>query len=266
MTPGTRPAGVYTAGAAQRLVNRQNMMVGKKVVILGSGDIGMIMARRLTLEGAKVKAVVELIDVLKSEYSVDSDRVYATGISMGGYGTWDLLARHSELFAAAIPVCGGVDVSLASIFKDIPIYTFHGLKDTTVPPTGTLNVYNAIKNLGGNKIKLITYDNGSHSIWDTAYGTSGLIEWLLTHKLSDRTVRDETEDTSVLTTVPTDTTTQDVPTDTTAENTSAVETILEDTAVTTENNSDSSCGGISLLATFISVTVGILGVAILKKY
>ena len=62
MTPGTRPAGVYTAGAAQRLVNRQNMMVGKKVVILGSGDIGMIMARRMTLEGAKVLAVAELMD------------------------------------------------------------------------------------------------------------------------------------------------------------------------------------------------------------
>ena len=62
MTPGTRPAGVYTAGAAQRLVNRQNMMVGKRVVILGSGDIGMIMARRMTLEGAKVLAVAELMD------------------------------------------------------------------------------------------------------------------------------------------------------------------------------------------------------------
>jgi len=62
MTPGTRPAGVYTAGAAQRLVNRQNMMVGKKVVILGSGDIGMIMARRMTLEGAKVLAVAEIMD------------------------------------------------------------------------------------------------------------------------------------------------------------------------------------------------------------
>ena len=62
MTPGTRPAGVYTAGAAQRLVNRQNMMVGKKVVILGSGDIGMIMARRMTLEGAEVLAVAEIMD------------------------------------------------------------------------------------------------------------------------------------------------------------------------------------------------------------
>lgn len=62
--PGTRPAGVYTAGTAQRLVNRQNEMVGKKVVILGSGDIGMIMARRMTLEGAKVVAVVEMMDFL----------------------------------------------------------------------------------------------------------------------------------------------------------------------------------------------------------
>ena len=62
--PGTRPSGVYTAGAAQRLVNRQNAMVGKNVVILGSGDIGMIMARRMSLEGAKVLAVVEIMDFL----------------------------------------------------------------------------------------------------------------------------------------------------------------------------------------------------------
>lgn len=62
--PGTRPAGVYTAGTAQRLINRQNEMVGRKVVILGSGDIGMIMARRLTLEGAQVVAVVEIMDYL----------------------------------------------------------------------------------------------------------------------------------------------------------------------------------------------------------
>ena len=64
MTPGARPAGVYTAGAAQRLVNRQNELVGKKVVILGSGDIGMIMARRMTLEGAEVLAVIEIMDFL----------------------------------------------------------------------------------------------------------------------------------------------------------------------------------------------------------
>ena len=64
MVPGTRPAGLYTAGAAQRLVNRQNIMVGKRIVILGSGDIGMIMARRMTLEGAKVVMVVELMDYL----------------------------------------------------------------------------------------------------------------------------------------------------------------------------------------------------------
>ena len=63
-TPGTRPSGIYTAGTAQRLVNRENEMVGRNVVILGSGDIGMIMARRMTLEGAKVLAVVEIMDFL----------------------------------------------------------------------------------------------------------------------------------------------------------------------------------------------------------
>jgi len=62
--PGTRPSGIYTAGAAQRLINRQNRMIGRKIIILGSGDIGMIMARRLTLEGAKVVAVVELMSYL----------------------------------------------------------------------------------------------------------------------------------------------------------------------------------------------------------
>ncbi|MBQ9827670.1 MAG: FAD-dependent oxidoreductase, partial [Lachnospiraceae bacterium] len=62
--PGTRPAGIYTAGAAQRLINRQNTIVGKDIVILGSGDIGMIMARRMTLEGCKVRAVVEIMDYL----------------------------------------------------------------------------------------------------------------------------------------------------------------------------------------------------------
>ena len=64
MVPGTRPAGLYTAGAAQRLVNRQNIIVGRRVVILGSGDIGMIMARRMTLEGAQVVMVVELMSYL----------------------------------------------------------------------------------------------------------------------------------------------------------------------------------------------------------
>ena len=64
MVPGTRPAGLYTAGAAQRRVNRQNIIVGRRVVILGSGDIGMIMARRMTLEGAQVVMVVELMSYL----------------------------------------------------------------------------------------------------------------------------------------------------------------------------------------------------------
>ena len=212
-------------------------------------------------ESLPLKAAFELLESVIKDYSVDTDRVYATGLSMGGYGTWDLLARHGDVFAAAIPVCGGVDVSLAENFKNIPIYTFHGLKDTTVPSTGTVNVVNAIKNLGGEKITLVTYADAGHSIWNTAYGTEGLFEWLLSQKLSDRK-EDEAEDTTTEAQKPADTTT--VPSDTATETTPNV-TQAPDT--TPNENESKGCGNTSFaLAAALVGVLSILGVAIVKKH
>lgn len=209
-------------------------------------------------ESAPLKALLELIDVLKGEYNVDSDRIYATGLSMGGYGTWDLLARHGDIFAAAIPVCGGVDVSHADIYKDIPIYTFHGLKDTTVPSTGTLNVVDKIKELGGEKITLVTYPDGAHSIWNTAYGTQGLFEWLLSNKLSDRTKAEETTAPAETTTeIPEETTT--VPEETTIQQESSVDTTLESE---TSVNEETGCAGMSAFAVLCVSIVSILSFAV----
>ncbi len=137
-------------------------------------------------ESVPLKGVVELIGEIKKEYSIDEDRLYASGISMGGYGTWDLLVRHGDMFAAAIPVCGGCDVSKAAQIANIPVFTFHGKKDTTVPNTGTLAMVDAMKAAGGKNIELVEYPNGAHSIWEQAYAHEGLAEWLLSHKLSDR--------------------------------------------------------------------------------
>ena len=213
-------------------------------------------------ESFPLKAAFELLESVIKDYSVDADRVYATGLSMGGYGTWDLLARHGDVFAAAIPVCGGVDVSLAKQFKDIPIYTFHGMKDTTVPPTGTVNVVNTIKNLGGEKITLVTYADAGHSIWNTAYGTEGLFEWLLSHKLSDRK-EDEAEDTTTEAQKPADTTA--VPTDTTSVQSPSVTTQAPDNAPS--DNSTGGCGNISLaLAVAFVGIASVLGFAIIKKH
>lgn len=133
-----------------------------------------------------MREVIELLDFLQDQYSVDSDRCYVAGLSMGGYGTWDLLVRCGDRFAAAIPVCGGCDVEKAALLTDIPIRTFHGMKDPTVPYTGTSMMVERIRNLGGSKITFTPYPEGNHLIWDEAFATDGLFTWLLSQKRSDR--------------------------------------------------------------------------------
>ena len=85
-------------------------------------------------ESRYLRAVYELILSLKTSLPVDADRIYVTGISMGGYGTWDIIERHPELFAAALPVCGAGDPSKAELIKDLPVWCFHGDFDHVVPP------------------------------------------------------------------------------------------------------------------------------------
>ncbi len=118
------------------------------------------------------------------KYSVDSDRIYVTGLSMGGFGTWDLICRYPDYFTAAIPVCGGADASYADKIKHIPIWTFHSSNDQIVNPAGTYNMVKALTNLGAD----ITYtktDEGTkndamgHSAWVPAYREEELLNWLL---------------------------------------------------------------------------------------
>ena len=131
-------------------------------------------------------AVVEILDNVFNNYSVDRDRVYASGLSMGGFGTWDLLARHSDIFAAGVPICGGGDPSKANILKDIPIRTFHGTADNVVPFRGTQEMYNAIIAAGGTKISFTSYGGADHFIWDTVYSTGWVFDWLFEQSMADR--------------------------------------------------------------------------------
>ena len=147
-------------------------------------------------ESNELQMVMLLLDKLKKEYSVDTDRIYASGISMGGFGTWDLITRHPNTFAAAIPVCGGADPSKAELVKDIPIYTFHGENDWDVPVAGTRAMVEAIKSAGGKKITYTEYPGMGHNIWDDAFATTGLFDDLFKHKLSDRVVEEVSSETS----------------------------------------------------------------------
>lgn len=151
--------------------------------------------QKQALEEAKdVGAIMELINLVKDEYNVDSDRVYVTGLSMGGYGTWRMLYKAPDTFAAGIVVCGGCDPKYAEILKDIPIKIFHGSKDDSVPIEEDKQIYNAIKELGGDKIEFKTFIGGGHGIWDYAYRTEGLFDWLFAQKLSDRIETPETKE------------------------------------------------------------------------
>lgn len=116
-------------------------------------------------------AITEALSILNQiceEDSVNLDRIYVVGLSMGGYGTWNLLMNHSDIFASGMPICGGADPSKADILKDIPIYTFHGDRDSVVPVAGTREVVEAIRNAGGEMITYEEVPGVDHNVWSYA--------------------------------------------------------------------------------------------------
>ena len=146
-------------------------------------------------ESDQMIAVMELLEQLKTEYSVDTDRIYASGISMGGFGTWDVMMRHNDVFAAAIAVCGGGDISQAENLVDVPLFVFHGDADTAVPVSGSRDTVQAIKDAGGTKVEYVEYKGAGHGIWNDAFATEGLLEKLLACRLSDRIPVEESSET-----------------------------------------------------------------------
>ena len=118
--------------------------------------------------------------------NLDINRIYVTGLSMGGYGTWEMIQRRPEFFAAAIPICGGGDKLQASNLTKIPIWAFHGTKDKAVPVIRTTDMYQSIKTatkLNPLRIKMTLYENKGHLIWNETYDNSEVIQWLLTQRI-----------------------------------------------------------------------------------
>lgn len=118
-----------------------------------------------------------LIDSLIAFYPIDTNRIYITGLSMGGFGTWDAIARYPNKFAAATPICGGGDEKTAKTIKDIPIWAFHGSADPVVPPDRSRNMINAIRADGGKPI-YTEYKGVGHGSWFKAYKEPALLKWL----------------------------------------------------------------------------------------
>src|SRR5262245_8910183 len=131
-------------------------------------------------EGGKL--ALAILDEVEKEYTVDNKRLYLTGLSMGGMGTWSLGAAHPEKWAAIVPICGGVFNSrevdeTAKKLKDIPIWCCHGDKDTAVKVERSRELIDALKKLGVDP-KYTEYPGVGHNSWDKAYDTDELYEWM----------------------------------------------------------------------------------------
>lgn len=121
--------------------------------------------------------LIALINQLKKTLPVDTNRIYITGLSMGGYGTFEIVERYPHLFAAAVPVCGGGDTSKAASIAHVPMWLFHGGNDPSVNPQNSLDMVNALTKAGAH-VGFTQYPQVGHFSWLAAYSDASMIEWL----------------------------------------------------------------------------------------
>jgi predicted peptidase len=126
--------------------------------------------------------LMQLISKIEKDYPVDLSRVYCTGLSMGGFGTWDLSIRCPNSFAAIAPVCGGADPSKAQKIPHIPQWVFHGGKDNVVLPENSRNMVAALKKAKAKELKYTEFPEVLHNAWDFAYAMPEFFAWLFSHQ------------------------------------------------------------------------------------
>jgi len=140
-------------------------------------------------------ALIKLLDQIEASHRVDKSRVYLTGLSMGGFGTWSLGIRHPDRFAAIAPICGGGDwlaVRLSSrqngpALRTLPVWAFHGANDNVVPFSESERMINVLKTAAGNeKARLTVYPDANHDSWTETYNNPELFKWFLEHRREGR--------------------------------------------------------------------------------
>jgi predicted peptidase len=128
-----------------------------------------------------MRLTIELIENLLAEYNIDPDRVYVTGLSLGGEGTFDIVSRRPDLFAAAVPICGIADVEKAESMKDVPFWVFHGEKDDINSVDYSRAIVKALVAAGAAP-RYTEYEDAGHSIWNNAYNEPDLLPWLFSQR------------------------------------------------------------------------------------
>jgi predicted peptidase len=133
-------------------------------------------------------ALAALLDSVEKMYRVDPDRVYVTGLSMGGTGTWDIAFAYPNRFAAIVPICGRVHRDHArrvSLIKHLPVWVFHGANDDIVPVKESERIVSLLRNSGAN-VQFTVYPDAGHDAWTQTYENDELYRWLLQHRRTQK--------------------------------------------------------------------------------
>lgn len=187
------PLMLFLHGAGERGADVQRVAIhGPPKLVKQGKEFPFIIIAPQCPEGDRWRdeILLKLLARVVQDYAVDTNRVYLTGLSMGGYGTWRLGITHPELFAAIVPICGGgetIDVLLATrqratALKSLPVWAFHGAKDPVVPLEESERMVNALKKLGCKEVKLTAYPEAQHDSWTETYNNPELYVWLLKHE------------------------------------------------------------------------------------
>ena len=120
--------------------------------------------------------------VANPKYQIDKNRVYALGLSMGGFGVWDIIQRYPEFFAAAIPICGGGDTRKVKEILNLPIWSWHGDRDEVIPVIRSREMHEAIKSLGGYSSIYTEIKDREHNVWIDVWRSKKLWAWLFSQR------------------------------------------------------------------------------------
>ena len=187
------PLVLFLHGAGERGTNLQRVAIhGPPMMVKQGTNFPFIVVAPQCPEGERWEneSLRQLLDHVMKTHRVDASRVYLTGLSMGGYGTWKLALAYPEKFAAIAPICGGgerIDVLLAggkkaAALRDLGVWAFHGAKDSVVPLEESERMVDAFKKAGVKEVKLTVYPEADHNSWTVTYNNPEFYEWLLKHQ------------------------------------------------------------------------------------
>lgn len=189
--PGKRwPLVLFLHGAGERGTDLKKVAVHGPPKLVGQGkEFTFVLVSPQCPEGEvwDPEALMGLVDAVQAKLRVDPKRTYATGLSMGGYGTWALASKYPDRFAAVAPICGGGErirsllPAKREALKTLGVWAFHGGKDTVVVPSESERMVEGFKRAGVTDIQLTIYPEAGHDSWTAAYNDGALYEWLLKH-------------------------------------------------------------------------------------